>query len=603
MCTPKLLFMKKIMFLATILLFVACNQKKSNETSEDTEDNKQLAILLENYYNQRMNLYPMESTMNGDTRYNNLLPADFTDSYRKKLKTFYTAYNDSISKYNEDELNNNDKKSYSIFKYQMEMELKGLSIIGASYFPFDQFNGIPLTLGQMGGGTGIQPFKTVKDYDNWLQRVAAFTTWSDSAIVYFKKGISSNYMLPKSVVIKMIPQMNAMLTKDASSSLFYSPIKSMPASFSESDKKRLTASFIDVINNQLVPSYKKLGDFLKNEYLPKARTTTGINALSGGDAYYNYLVKYWTTTDKNPQEIYNTGLSEVKRIKTIMERIKDSVGFKGDLNAFFSYMKTDKKFMPYKTPAEVLAAFNAIHTKMEPNLKKMFTLVPKTKFEIRQTEAFRAASASAEYYQGLPDGSRPGIFYVPIVDATKFNTTSGMESLFLHEAIPGHHYQCSLQIENEKLPKFRRFIWYGAYGEGYALYCESLGKELGLYTDPYQYMGALGDEMHRAIRLVVDVAMHTGKMTREDAIKYMMDNEAISEEGAVAEIERYMVMPAQALSYKTGALKIRELREKYSKELGPKFSISAFHGEFLKDGCMPLGIMEKSMDTWAETQK
>jgi uncharacterized protein (DUF885 family) len=455
----------------------------------------------------------------------------------------------------------------------------------------------------MGGGTGYQPFKTVKDYDNWLQRATAFTTWSDSAIVNFKKGIAQNYVLPKTIVIKMIPQMEAMVTKEASKSIFYSPIKLMPASFSDSDKKRLTDAYVDLINNKLIPSYKKLGDFLKNEYLPKARTTTGVNALADGAAFYEYMVKYWTTTDKTPQEIYNTGLSEVKRIRTAMERIKDSVGFKGDLSAFFTYMKTDKKFMPYKNAAEVLDAFRNIHTRMEPNLKKMYTLVPKSKFEIRQTEAFRAASASAEYYPGLPDGSRPGIFYVPIIDATKFNTTSGMESLFLHEAIPGHHYQCSLQAENKRLPRFRKFIWYGAYGEGYALYCESLGKELGLYTDPYQYMGALGDEIHRAIRLVVDVAMHTGKMTREEAIKYMMENEAISEEGATAEIERYMVYPGQALSYKTGALKIRELREKYSKELGSKFNIAAFHTEFLKDGCMPLEIMEKSMDAWAKTQK
>ena len=258
--------------------------------------------------------------------------------------------------------------------------------------------------------------------------------------------------------------------------------------------------------------------------------------------------------------------------------------------------------MPYKNAGEVLAAFNAIKTKIDPNLKKLFTLTPTTTFEIRQTEAFRAASASAEYYPGLPDGGRPGIFYIPIIDATKFNTTSGMESLFLHEAIPGHHYQMSIQSENKNLPAFRRFIWYGAYGEGYALYCESLGKELGLYTDPYQYMGALGDEIHRAIRLVVDVAMHTGKMTREEAVAYMMQNEAISEEGAVAEIERYMVYPAQALSYKTGALKIKELREKYSKQLGAKFSLAAFHGEYLKDGCMPLEIIEKSMDDWARRQ-
>ncbi|MDB5200399.1 MAG: hypothetical protein JWO92_2362 [Chitinophagaceae bacterium] len=286
-----------------------------------------------------------------------------------------------------------------------------------------------------------------------------------------------------------------------------------------------------------------------------------------------------------------------------MERIKDSVGFKGDLKAFFEYMKNDKKFMPYKTPGEVLNAFGNIQKRIDPNLKTMFGRSPKTPFEIRQTEAFRAASASAEYNQGSPDGSRPGIFYIPIVNATTFNTTSGMESLFLHEAIPGHHYQISLQQENESLPKFRRFAWYGAMGEGWALYCESLGKELGLYTDPYQYLGALGDEIHRAIRLVVDVGIHLKGMTREEAIKYMMENEAINEQGATAEIERYMAIPGQALSYKIGSLKIRELREKYKKQLGSKFNLAAFHDELLKDGVMPLDVMESKMDAWANRLK
>ncbi|UOQ79457.1 DUF885 domain-containing protein [Hymenobacter sp. 5414T-23] len=301
-----------------------------------------------------------------------------------------------------------------------------------------------------------------------------------------------------------------------------------------------------------------------------------------------------------------------------MEKVKAQVGFNGDLKAFFQHLKTDPKLMPYKTPEEVLNAFRNIQAKITPNLPKMFGRTPKTPFEIRQTEAFRAASASAEYNQGSPDGSRPGVFYIPIVDATKFNVTSGMESLFLHEAIPGHHYQISLQQENTNLPKFRRFAWYGAMGEGWALYSESLGKELGLYTDPYQYMGALGDEMHRAVRLVVDVGMHSKNMSREDAIKYMMDNEAISEDGATAEIERYMAIPGQALSYKIGALKIRELREKYTKQLGPHndklrekyagqhrahFNLAAFHDELLKDGVMPLSVLESKMDNWASTNK
>jgi uncharacterized protein (DUF885 family) len=282
-----------------------------------------------------------------------------------------------------------------------------------------------------------------------------------------------------------------------------------------------------------------------------------------------------------------------------MDSVKNAVGFKGDLNAFFEYMRTDKRFFPFKTPEEVLAAIRGFLPRIQPNLNRMFHHVPKSPFEVRQTEAFRAASASADYVPGSPDGKRPGIYYVPIVDATKFNVTSGMESTFLHEAIPGHHYQISLQQEDSLLPKFRRFIWYGAYGEGWALYAESLGKELGMYTDPYQYMGALGDEIHRAIRLVVDVAMHTGKMTREEAIKYMMENEAIDEAGATAEIERYMALPGQALSYKIGALKIRELRDRYQKKQGSKFDIAAFHDEFLKYGCMPLDVAEKAMDQWA----
>jgi uncharacterized protein (DUF885 family) len=397
--------------------------------------------------------------------------------------------------------------------------------------------------------------------------------------------------------------MQSMVVSDPTKSLFYGPIQNFPAEVPAADRQRLTQAYQQAISTQLVPAYQKLATFLQQEYLPKARTTTGIQDVPGGADIYQYYVKYWTTTDKSPADIYKTGQQEVKRINGEMVKVKDQVGFKGTLEQFFTYLRTNPKFTPYQTPEEVLNAFRAIQTRIEPNLAKMFGRTPKTPFEIRQTEAFRAASASAEYNQGSPDGSRPGIFYVPILDAKTFNTTSGMESLFLHEAIPGHHYQISLQQENESLPKFRRFSWYGAYGEGWALYTESLGKELGLYTDPYQYMGALGDEMHRAVRLVVDVGMHTKGMTRDEAIQYMMANQAISEEGAIAEIERYMAIPGQALSYKTGQLKIKELREKYEKELGEKFKLSTFHDELLKDGTMPLRIVEKKMEDWAKQQQ
>ncbi len=420
-----------------------------------------------------------------------------------------------------------------------------------------------------------------------------FSAWCDSAIVGFKKGIKANYVLPKAIVLKMIPQMEAMTITDSSKNIFYGPVKMFPSSFSDTLKKEMYHKYAEAIDTYIIPSYKKLGSFLKYEYLPVARLSTGYSAFPNGEKIYDYLIKYWTTTNKTPDEIYNIGLAQVKTLRDKMETIKNETGFKESIDSFFEYMKADKKFMPYKTSEDVLNAFRDIKKRIDPNLKKMFGRTPKTPFEIRRTEAFRAASASAEYNPGSPDGSRPGIFYVPILDATKFNTTSGMESLFLHEAIPGHHYQISLQQEDTSLPKFRRFAWYGAMGEGWALYCESLGKELGLYTDPYQYMGALGDDIHRGIRLVVDVGMHLKGMTREEAIKYMMDNEAISEEGATAEIERYMAIPGQALSYKIGALKIRELREKYEKQLGEKFKLSDFHDELLKDGVMPLDIIGK----------
>lgn len=583
----------------SLAVFSACKPINNHSFKDDDKD---LASFFERYWDHHLRLNPLEATQEGDYRFNALLPNDQTVKFRDSLHRFYQLSLDSLLTFKYKDLDANDKISYDMFSYNMKMDLEGLKN-NLWMIPFNQFWGLPITMGQLGSGSGAQPFKTVADYNNWLLRIKAFSAWSDSSIVNFKKGISSGVILPKSLVIKIIPQLKALIVEDPEKSLFFTPVTKFPASFSLADKQRLTSAYKVAISTELVPAYARLESFMQTEYLPKARLSSGISAIPGGAADYAFLVRSWTTTSESPDEIYQTGLKEVNRIRHTMDSVRQSVGFKGNLKAFFEYMKNDPRFMPYKSPEQVLQAFEAIHKKMLPKLSLLYSHVPKTNFEIRQTEAFRAASSSAEYMQGTADGSRPGIFYVPILDATKFNTTSGMESLFLHEAIPGHHYQISLQQENKSLPKFRRFSWYGAYGEGYALYCESLGKELGLYTDPYQYMGALGDEIHRAIRLVVDVALHTKSMTREQAIAYMIENEAIDEGGATAEIERYMAIPGQALSYKIGALKIRALRAKYQKELGSKFKISEFHNQLLKDGCMPLAIVEKKMDAWAETIK
>ncbi len=590
--------MKKItLALILVTALFACKQKINS-----TDSNKNFAALTELYYQEGLKQSPLNATVIGDERYNDLLPNDGSMALMEEYKKFNQQFLDSLKNYDRASLSANDQLSYDVLKDQLEMNIEGTKF-HFEYLPFNQMNSLPLTIAQFGSGTGAQPFKKVKDYEDWLKRVTAFSVWVDTAIGNLKLGVKAGIVFPKSLVVKMIPQMQSMVVTDAKKSLFYGPINLMPASFSAADKDRLTKAYQASILNVIVPTYKKLGDFLQNEYLPKARTSSGLSSIPSGLEMYNYQVKQQTTTNRTPEEIYQTGLTEVARIRKAMDSIQSMVGYKGDLKSFFDYLNAEKKFMPYHAPKEILAAFESIHQTMKPNLIKLFEHAPKTPFEIRQTEDFRAASASAEYNSGSADGTRPGIFYVPILDATKFNTTSGMESLFLHEAIPGHHYQISLTQENTELPNFRRYGGHNAYVEGWALYCESLGKELGLYTDPYQYFGALGDEMHRAIRLVVDVAIHTKNMSREEAIKYMMDNEAISEQGATAEIERYMGNPAQALGYKTGAMKIRALRTKYEQAMGSKFNVAEFHTQVLKDGSLPLNVLESKLDSWAASKK
>jgi uncharacterized protein (DUF885 family) len=591
--------MKNLSAIFLVLVFLVCPDLQAQTTEK--KNNKELGKLFASFSEEESRLFPFQATIRGDNRYNDLYPAVFTDSYQDKLKTFYTQYLTALSKFKRAGLSENDRLSYDIFKWRLEMSVEGL-MQKDNRLPFDQaFASASLQFAQLGSGAVVQPFKTVNDYHNWIRRATAFSAWADSAIVYFRKGMAEGIVLPQILVTKMIPQMVSFVTDDATKSVFYGPITNLPKDFSTSEKEQLTTFYVKLINEQLVPAYKRLHAFLQNEYLPKARTTSGLSALPGGAAWYNYRIRLMTTTNKTADEVYSTGLGEVKRIRAEMEKVKNTVGFKGDLKAFFEHLRTEPKFFPYKTPEEVLAAYRAIQQKIDPNLPKMFRQTPKTPFEIRQTEAFRAASAAAQYVPGLTDGSRPGIFYVPIVDATK--TSYARESLFIHEAVPGHHYQAMLQRENESLPSFRRHGSYSAYQEAWGLYSESLGKELGLYTDPYQRMAALGDEIFRAIRLVVDPSLHVKGWTREKAIDYMLENAPLSEQFVTAEIERYMAMPGQALAYKVGELKLQELRKRYVKQLGGAFNLAAFHEEVLKDGAMPLDILERKMDEWARRQK
>jgi len=590
--------MKKLVYIFIIAALgtVSCAQKETV-----TAPNQKLETLLERYHEESLKLFPFSATMAGDDRYNNIFANGLDEKYIKEQIDFFTKYKKEVAGFKDEELNANDLISKQVLEFECDKNIGQLGF-REDLMPLNQFSNVPLMIAQQASGTSAQPFKTVKDYNNWLERLEGFNTWLQMAIPKMKEGISKGYVLPKALTLKVIPQIESMTTADVKSHLFYSPINNFPSLFTDAEKKDLTDKYTKIIGEKLIPSFKNLYNYVSTDYLAASRTSSGISAITDGAKYYDFLIKSYTTTDMKADEIHNLGLKEVARITAEMEKVKAEVGFKGTLKEFFDYVRNKKELMPFTKPQQVIDNYNAIYKKMQPNLDKLFGIKPKSGFEVRRTEAFREASASAEYNQPSLDGSRPGIFYVPLPDVSKYNVYDN-EDLFLHEAIPGHHYQISLQQENKALPSFRKTIWFNAYGEGWALYTESLGKELGLYTDPYQYFGMLSAEMHRAIRLVVDTGLHTKNWTREQAIQYSLDHEAESEASIIAEVERYMAIPGQALSYKIGQLKIRELRAKAEKELGDKFSIKEFHNQVLDAGCLPLKVLETKIDAWIAASK
>lgn len=587
--------MKKITILATALIAMA-SCKNEPKTEETPSKSAEFATVLDNYYEDGLKLNPLQATLAGDHRYDDLFPNTLSDVYQEESKAYYEGYKERLSQFPDESLTESEQMSKAILLWECNINLDEFNF-NADLTPIDQMWSPNLFVGQLASGSSAQPFNTVEDYENWMKRVDGYLEWLSSTETKMKEGMEKGHVLPKSLIVKVLPQLQSQTGKDLDQHLFYQPIKNMPGDFTEEQKTSLTAAYKDMIINKVIPAYESLYNFMSTDYLEAGRESSGIQGEPNGDAYYAHQIKKYTTTNMTAAEIHELGLSEVARIRSEMEKIKEQVGFEGDLKAFFDYVRNNKDLMPFTDPQQVIDNFNAIHERMKPQIEKLFDKKPKTPFEVRRTEAFRENSASAEYNQGSLDGTRPGIFYVPIPDVTHYNTYSD-ESLFLHEAIPGHHYQISLTQENEELPEFRKTLWYSGYGEGWALYTESLGKELGLYTDPYQYFGMLGAEMHRAVRLVVDTGLHSKGWTREEAIQYSLDNEAESEASITSEIERYMANPGQALSYKIGQLKIRELRKKAEDALGEKFNIGQFHNQILETGCVPLALLEDKIDGW-----
>jgi len=434
-----------------------------------------------------------------------------------------------------------------------------------------------------------------------LSRIDGFAVYADQALVNMKEGMQQGVIQPRILMAKSLPQIQSQIVDSAEESGFWAPIENMPEEFSDADRERLTAAFKEAIETKVIPIYKRMANFVGDEYMSTARDTVGLYALPDGPEWYAYNVRRITTTELTPDEIHQIGLNEVARIHAEMQGVMEEVGFEGDLMEFFDFMNNDDQFY-FNEGDQLIQGYRDMSDHVSELAKALFNVFPKTGFEVRRVEAFREASASGGSYRtGTPDGSRPGVFYANAYDI-KARPIWGMESLFLHEAIPGHHFQRSLQVENEALPGFRRFGGYTAFTEGWGLYAESLGKEIGVYTDPYQYFGALNAELWRAIRLVVDTGLHAKEWTRQDVLDYMYANSPVKEARAVSEAERFMAIPGQALAYKIGQLKIRELRTRAEEKLGDKFDVKDFHTQVLMDGPMPLSMLEAKIDDWVAAQ-
>lgn len=591
--------MKKIVLLLLVLLaMVACKKEAKDQKPDAGEE---FAQLLNDYSEEGFELDPIKATRTGDERYNSQYPDFLSKEYRAKKEAYYAKYKEALSKIDDSLLTETERMSKAVLLWECNINLEEFNF-RKDFMPIDQMWSKNLDFNQLASGTTAQPFKTVENYDQWLERVEGYLVWLASAKKNMLEGMPEGYVLPKSLIVKVIPQFESLAQGPVEEHLFFSPIKLMPDSFSDEDKNRLTKAYTTMVSEKIIPAYEEMANFLKNDYLPMGRETSGITGTPLGEAYYKHQIKKYTTTNLSAEEIHELGLKQVYLIRQEMEAVKKEVGFEGDLNAFFDFIRHNKKLMPFTDRKQVIAFYDSIHRVMQPQLDKMFGKQPRTPFEVRRTEPFREKSAAANYSQGSLDGTRPGIFYTPIPNVEEYNVFD-KEDLFLHEAIPGHHFQISLQQENEELPMFRKTLWYSAFGEGWALYAESLGKELGLYKDPYQYFGMLSSEIHRAIRLVVDTGIHSQGWTREQAIQYSLENEAEDAASVESEIERYMANPGQALSYKIGQLKIIELRDKAQQALGDTFDIREFHDQILETGCVPLQLLEQKIDSWIAAKK
>ncbi|WP_445775980.1 DUF885 domain-containing protein [Shewanella sp.] len=605
--------MNKTMLALAVSLLVStqgCSDSAPTPPSKATESvaaavvektaSQQYLDMVDAFFKEQLKLEPIYATFVGVNDYNDQFGGSLTEEYLTQRHQLNSRYFELAKSIDVSQLTPSLKLSYDMFVYDRNMELIG-ETYPERFLPINQFYNTVFTMVQLGTGESAQPFNTVQDYKNWLSRLRGFIKWISLAQQRMDEGIASKVVLPRVLVEKIIPQLDAQLVDGAKNSLFYSPINLMPDSFTADEKSELAKEYQGLIDNELLPALTQLRQYVSETYLANARASDGWWGLPNGKDWYQHLANSHTTTTLPVDEIHQIGLSEVARILSEMDKVREQVGFKGDLSEFFASLSSEPQYF-FTDKQDLIDGYMAIKDKINAVLPQYFDVMPKADYIVKPVEAFREKSAAGASYQSpAVDGSRPGIFYINTYNL-KAQPKWGMTTLSLHEAAPGHHFQIAIKQELTDVPQFQRFQGYTAFEEGWALYAEYLGIEMGVFSDPYQYFGKLSDEMLRAMRLVVDTGLHAKGWSREQAIQYMKDNSPMAESDIVAEVERYMAIPGQALSYKVGQLTILRLRADAEKALGDKFDLKGFHDQLLTTGSLPMAVMENKIADWIKSE-
>jgi uncharacterized protein (DUF885 family) len=556
--------------------------------------------LLESYWTDWLRLNPSLALTVGEYSTEALFDDSLEDSWRARVLERLKHYSSALAGFDPGKLEPDDRVSYGMLRYRLDRDL---GFYGSHLFelarmlPVDQFQGLHIGYAAEAAGSGAFPFKTVADYDQALIRADHYSRWTHEVIQRLREGIGAGVVLPRIVVERMLPQLHAHLGIAPEKTQFWHALEALPSSVTAADRARLLIAYRDKIATVIQPAYQRLYDYLRNDYLPHARRTDGLAQIPGGAALYSYYVRYHTTTDLSPAQIHALGLSEVQRITAQLEAVQQAVHFKGTLQEFLAHVRDDPE-QHFSRPEEVVPAFEAARQRIVPKLSSLFDILPKAPYEIRALpESSRNSLDNGYFAPAAADGSRPGILWMNIY-ATGVRDKFNVMTISLHEGLPGHHLQTSVAQERTDLPSFRRFDSTNAYVEGWGLYAETLGQDMGFYEDPWQYYGHLNYAMLRANRLVVDTGIHAEGWSVARGVRWMTDHSSMSEAQATAEVERYVAYPGQALSYEIGEQKILELRERAQRKLGSRFDIRAFHDQILLGGSMPLAILERKVDRW-----